>query len=80
VKSFTIIEMLVVIAVLAIIISIGVYISVKMKRNASVVAGGAEIRNKIIDAVGRGAIRKQKDLDFYHKRLQEQMEQRFKAK
>lgn len=79
-KSFTLIEMLVVVVIIVMLVGLAISFSLKVKRNATVVSDGATIRNKVIDAVGRGAIRKQSELDHYIKRLNEQMDGQFRAK
>jgi prepilin-type N-terminal cleavage/methylation domain-containing protein len=67
--AFTLLEALVVIAILAIVLALVAGAWRRAKRTAQVIADSAQIRSKLDDAVIRGAIRSHKQHDEWRKQF-----------
>lgn len=67
--AFTLIEALVVVAILAIVLALVAGAWRRAKRTAQVIADSAQIRSKLDDAVIRGAIRNHRQHDEYRKQI-----------
>lgn len=71
--AFTLVEMLVVIAILAIVLALVAGAWRRAKQTAQVIADSAQIRQKLDDAVIRGAIRSHKAHDEARRHIEWQI-------
>lgn len=72
-RAFTLLEMIVVVAILAIVLALVTQAWGRAKRTAQVIADSAVIRSKLDDAVLRGAIRSHKAHDEARRHIEWQI-------